>query len=67
MESRIRFKTCAHAPCICEPKRKSKFCSDYCESAKNMKKVEETCGCGHKGCGAIGVLGHPGTLVPETA
>ena len=67
MESKIKWKTCAHAPCTCEPRRKSEYCSDYCEDARNKNKVEETCGCGHDGCGAIGILEDPGALVPETA
>ena len=65
MDSEVKWKTCAHQGCACEPRINSKYCSDYCEQAAD--KVEETCGCGHNGCGAIGVVKDPGLLVPQPA
>ncbi len=47
MENRKREK-CAHAGCSCLAGNDSKYCSPYCESAKD--KTEIACGCEHPGC-----------------
>jgi hypothetical protein len=39
---------CAHPACNCTPKKDSKYCSQYCEDAKET--VELSCNCGHGGC-----------------
>ncbi|HME09930.1 MAG TPA: hypothetical protein VKG25_22920 [Bryobacteraceae bacterium] len=64
MDSEIHWKTCAKQGCLCDPRINSKYCSDYCE--QNKDRAEETCSCGHIGCGAIGIL-KPGPLTPQTA
>ena len=41
-------KNCAHQNCSCVASADSKYCSAYCESAKD--KTEIACGCEHAGC-----------------
>lgn len=41
-------KKCAHAPCKCVPPEGEKYCSTYCEDAKNYTTLE--CECGHPAC-----------------
>jgi hypothetical protein len=47
MDSGKREK-CAHAICSCMAASDSKYCSPYCESAKD--KTEIACGCEHPHC-----------------
>jgi hypothetical protein len=42
-------KKCAHPACNCMAARDSKYCSPYCEGAKDT--TELSCNCGHSGCG----------------
>jgi len=39
---------CAHAICSCPKRPDSKYCSTYCETAKD--ETEIACGCGHPSC-----------------
>jgi len=39
---------CAHPNCTCPPAGDSKYCSPYCEAAKD--KIEIFCECGHATC-----------------
>jgi len=39
---------CAHPNCTCPPAEGSKYCSPYCENAKDI--AEAFCECGHAGC-----------------
>jgi hypothetical protein len=39
---------CAHPNCSCSAASGSKYCSPYCESAKNRDEI--SCDCGHRGC-----------------
>lgn len=41
-------KKCAHPPCQCTPPNGEKYCSTYCEDAKNVTTLE--CECGHAAC-----------------
>lgn len=41
-------RKCAHGSCDCLAAPDSKYCSAYCEGAKNT--VEIGCNCGHPGC-----------------
>ena len=41
-------KKCAHPACRCIAPEDSKYCSTYCEDAKDM--TELTCECGHASC-----------------
>ena len=41
-------KKCAHESCSCIPADGKKFCSTYCENAKDV--TELGCDCGHPGC-----------------
>ena len=41
-------KKCAHPPCSCTVSDGSKYCSPYCESARD--RTEINCGCEHQGC-----------------
>jgi hypothetical protein len=47
MENRKQEK-CAHPSCSCRAGADSKYCSPYCEAAKD--KTEIACGCEHAGC-----------------
>jgi hypothetical protein len=40
---------CAHPTCNCKAASDSKYCSGYCEAAKD--KTEISCGCEHANCG----------------
>jgi hypothetical protein len=39
---------CAHQNCSCVAGTNSKYCSPYCESAKDTQEI--ACACGHPGC-----------------
>lgn len=39
---------CAHPACNCRATSDSKYCSTYCEDARDT--VELSCNCGHPGC-----------------
>jgi hypothetical protein len=39
---------CAHKSCSCPAGDKSKYCSPYCEAAKDTTEI--ACGCEHAGC-----------------
>lgn len=39
---------CAHPACRCMARESSKYCSQYCEDAKDT--TELACNCGHPGC-----------------
>jgi hypothetical protein len=41
-------KKCAHPSCVCNVANDQKYCSMYCEDAKDTTEV--SCGCGHAGC-----------------
>ena len=41
-------KKCAMAGCLCTVPAGQKFCSTYCEAAKNTIKLQ--CDCGHPAC-----------------
>ncbi len=41
-------KKCAHPSCDCTVTDNAKYCSAYCEGAKDT--VEIGCGCGHPAC-----------------
>ena len=41
-------KKCAHKSCQCPAKQDSKYCSSYCEGARDTTEI--SCGCGHPGC-----------------
>jgi len=41
---------CAHAPCVCIPPTGEKYCSTYCEEAKDLTTLE--CECNHPACAA---------------
>lgn len=41
---------CAHPMCTCVPAKGQKFCSTYCEEAKDVTTLE--CECNHPGCAA---------------
>jgi hypothetical protein len=43
-----KSEKCEHPPCSCTPSAGSKYCSPYCESAKD--RAEINCGCEHPGC-----------------
>jgi hypothetical protein len=47
MESRKREK-CAHKSCNCMAGNDSKYCSPYCEAAKDTTEI--ACGCEHASC-----------------
>ena len=40
---------CAHPSCVCPRTKDSKYCSTYCQDAKDT--MELSCNCGHAGCG----------------
>ena len=60
-----KSRTCARLGCTCSPRLGSKYCGEWCE--KNPTRRKATCGCGHNGCGTIGVLTDEGSLMPESA
>ncbi len=39
---------CAHKPCVCIPANGEKYCSPYCEEAKDLTTLE--CECNHPAC-----------------
>jgi hypothetical protein len=39
---------CTHPSCRCPAAGDSKYCSPYCEAAKNL--TELSCNCGHADC-----------------
>ena len=39
---------CAHPNCTCPPAENSKYCSTYCEDAKDTTEI--FCECGHATC-----------------
>jgi hypothetical protein len=39
---------CAHPACNCKASEDSKYCSQYCEDAKDT--LELSCNCAHAGC-----------------
>jgi hypothetical protein len=41
-------KKCAMEGCLCRVPAGQKYCSAYCEAAKNQTKLE--CDCGHTDC-----------------
>ena len=41
-------KKCAHPACQCMTNEESKYCSTYCEDAKDT--IEIACNCGHAMC-----------------
>jgi hypothetical protein len=41
-------KKCAMQGCLCEAAPGKKYCSNYCEAAKNSIKLQ--CDCGHEAC-----------------
>jgi hypothetical protein len=47
MENR-KSEKCAHPNCSCIAEADSKYCSGYCEAAKD--KSEISCGCEHTQC-----------------
>jgi hypothetical protein len=48
------MEKCAHPACACHRAEDSKYCSAYCEDAKDTTEI--TCGCGHAGCGTDAVI-----------
>ena len=47
MADRTKHK-CAHPCCQCEVMGEAKYCSAYCEKAKDEAGI--ACACGHAGC-----------------
>lgn len=45
-------KKCAHPACNCQATADSKYCSQYCDDAKDTLEIQ--CGCGHAGCANAG-------------
>jgi hypothetical protein len=43
------IKKCAHPACQCVAPNDQKYCSQYCEAAKDATEI--SCNCGHPGCG----------------
>ena len=41
-------KKCAHTACACFAKEGEKYCSQYCQDAKDVTSI--ACDCGHPGC-----------------
>jgi hypothetical protein len=41
-------KKCAHETCQCLARDGQKYCSTFCEDAKNVTSLQ--CDCGHPGC-----------------
>ena len=41
-------KKCVHPACSCTAPQDSKYCSTYCEDAKDTTEI--SCNCGHSGC-----------------
>ena len=41
-------KQCAHPNCKCAAPEDSKYCSQYCEDARDTTEI--FCECGHPGC-----------------
>ena len=41
-------KKCAHDSCMCLVAKDEKYCSSYCEGAKDTTEI--SCGCEHPGC-----------------
>lgn len=39
---------CAHPSCVCTVREGEKYCSTYCENARDT--LEIGCDCGHPGC-----------------
>jgi len=52
---------CAHPSCTCPRTKDSKYCSPYCEAAKDT--LELACNCGHAGCGTEAVQTASGQFV----
>ena len=50
--SEIDATKCAHENCNCRRRQDSKYCSAYCEGAKDTTEIG--CGCAHPEC-SIGV------------
>jgi hypothetical protein len=46
-----KSEKCAHDNCICTPPADSKYCSPYCESARDTEEI--SCGCGHSQCAVV--------------
>ena len=46
-------KKCAHEMCKCMVSDGQKYCSTYCEDAKNVTSLK--CDCGHPACAVQGV------------
>jgi len=44
-----KTEQCAHPACNCVVDEDSKYCSPYCEDAKDTMEI--SCNCGHAGCG----------------
>ena len=42
------MKKCAHAGCQCMAPKGEKYCSTYCQDAKDVTTLE--CECGHPAC-----------------
>ena len=47
MKGELKNK-CAHPICNCVAAKDSKYCSTYCETAKDTTDI--ACDCGHPGC-----------------
>jgi hypothetical protein len=47
MDNKMKDK-CAHPECSCPPAKDSKYCSPYCEGAKDTPEI--ACGCEHSSC-----------------
>jgi len=41
-------KKCDHPACNCQVAKGSKYCSPYCEDAREI--IELSCNCRHRGC-----------------
>ena len=50
-----RKKQCAHPACTCDVADGKKYCSQYCEDAKDT--MELSCNCGHAGCSLEAAMG----------
>jgi len=48
MQTEVAGKKCAHPSCNCQTAKGAKYCSAYCEDAKDTTEI--SCNCAHAGC-----------------
>jgi hypothetical protein len=48
MADETNAKKCAHPSCSCTVSSDDKYCSEYCEDAKDLTEIG--CGCEHPAC-----------------